>query len=63
MFLGYQNELIALVANTREELMNAPCITFTKIEETDQPVEIIAGIYYVGAEQIDAARNKLQQHM
>lgn len=36
MFLGYQNDRIAFVAETREELENMPCVTLDKIEETDK---------------------------
>lgn len=52
MFLGYQNDLISLVAETREELEKAPCMSFTKIEETEEPVEKIGNLYYVGEEHI-----------
>ena len=34
MFLGYQNDKIAFVANTREELENIPCVSLDRIEET-----------------------------
>lgn len=34
MFIGYQNNKIAFVANTRAELENMPCVTLDKIEET-----------------------------
>lgn len=34
MFIGYQNDKIAFVANTRAELENMPCVTLDKIEET-----------------------------
>lgn len=34
MFIGYQNDKIAFVADTREELENMPCVTLDKIEET-----------------------------
>ena len=39
MFIGYQNNKIAFVANTREELENMPCVSFDRIEET--------GVHYV----------------
>lgn len=39
MFLGYQNDKIAFVAETREELENMPCVSFDRIEET--------GVHYV----------------
>jgi hypothetical protein len=35
MYLGYQNNKIAFVADTREELENLPCVVLDKIEETD----------------------------
>ena len=34
MFLGYQNDKIAFIANTREELENIPCVSLDRIEET-----------------------------
>jgi hypothetical protein len=34
MFIGYQNDKIAFMANTREELENLPCVTLDRIEET-----------------------------
>lgn len=45
MFLGYQNDKIAFVADTREELENMPCITFDKIEETDKTYFLHNGEY------------------
>lgn len=36
MFIGYQNDKIAFVAETREELENMPCVVLDKIEETDK---------------------------
>lgn len=36
MFIGYQNDKIAFVAETREELENLPCVILDKIEETDK---------------------------
>lgn len=58
MFLGMQDDLIALIAESREELESAPCIEFTDIVETDEPVEMVAGIYYVGASAIVDAKQK-----
>ncbi|MDE6481593.1 MAG: hypothetical protein K2L25_02105 [Alphaproteobacteria bacterium] len=60
MFLGYQGNLLAMVAQTRKELTAAPCIEFTKIVKTDEKVELIAGQYYVGASAINKARAKLE---
>lgn len=36
MFIGYQNDKIAFVAETKEELENMPCVSLDKIEETDK---------------------------
>lgn len=45
MFLGYQNDKIAFIAETREELENMPCVTFDKIEETDKTYFLHNGSY------------------
>ena len=45
MFLGYQNDKIAFVAETREELENMPCVTLDKIEETDKTYFLHNGEY------------------
>ena len=45
MFLGYQNDKIAFVADTREELENMPCVTLDKIEETDKEYFLHNGEY------------------
>ena len=45
MFLGYQNDKIAFVAETREELENMPCVIFDKIEETDKTYFLHSGEY------------------
>ena len=45
MFLGYQNNKIVLVANTKEELENAPCMVFDKIVETDKNYFLHNGEY------------------
>ena len=68
MFLGYQNELIegskietlfvTFVAETKEELENLPCITLAKIEETDEPVELVNGRYCVGETAINEAKSE-----
>lgn len=36
MFLGYQNGKIVLAKDTREEIENAPCMTFDEIVETQE---------------------------
>ena len=58
MFLGYQDDFISLVAETRKELENSSCIKFTKIEETSEPVEKIGNVYYVGEEVIINAKQE-----
>ena len=45
MFLGYQNDKIAFVAETREELENMPCVTLDKIKETDKTYFLHNGEY------------------
>lgn len=45
MFLGYQNDKIAFVAETKEELENLPCVTLDKIEETDKTYFLHNGSY------------------
>lgn len=45
MFLGYQNNKIVLVADTKEELENAPCIVFDEIVETDKNYFLHNGKY------------------
>jgi hypothetical protein len=45
MFLGYQNDKIAFIANTKEELENMPCVTLDKIEETDKEYFLHNGEY------------------
>ena len=63
MFLGMQNDLIALVAETREELENAPCMEFTEIIETQEPVEMVGGTYYMGEEAIISAKQEQVRHV
>ena len=45
MFLGYQNNKIVLVADTKEELENAPCMVFDEIVETDKDYFLHNGEY------------------
>ena len=58
MFLGYQNDLIAVAAKTKEEVESSVGIKFTKIEETQEPVEMVCGTYYIGNENIQKAKEK-----
>lgn len=65
MFLGYQNDRIAFVAETREELENIPCVTLDKIEETDKTYFLHNGSYVCEVpieeqnEEIRATREQL----
>lgn len=45
MFLGYQKGKIVLTANTRKELLNAPCMTFDEIKETQENYFLRNGEY------------------
>ena len=63
MFLGYQNDLLVLAAETREELENSPCLQFTKIEQTNEPAEMVGNVYYVGEENIiNAKQDKVRSY-
>ena len=50
MFLGYQNGKIALVKDTREELENAPCMVFDRIEESEEEYVLWGGEYILKAQ-------------
>lgn len=45
MYLGYQNDKIAFVAETKEELENMPCVTLDRIEKTDKTYFLHNGEY------------------
>ena len=63
MFLGMQGDLIALISESREFLENLGYMEFTEIVETDQPVEMVNGTYYVGDESIISAKqNAVREH-
>ena len=55
-YIGLQNDLIAFVANTREELENDPTIEIDRIEERDF-AEMFAGTIYTDATEFIAAKN------
>ena len=71
MFLGYQNNKIVFVANTKEELENMPCVTLDKIEETDKTYFEYKGEYVCEVpldelkqakrEEINKARDNAEQ--
>ena len=55
MFIGYQNDKIAFIADTREELENMPCVTFDRIEEVEF-AEMFNGKIYVSEEELAQAK-------
>lgn len=71
MFVGYQNDKIAFVANTQEELENLPCISLDKIEETPDEYVLHNGEYILKAEaevlqeqeKIDKQIEELQKYL
>ena len=63
MYLGYQTnsrtneEILAHVADTKEDLLSI-CTEYTKIEQTEEPVELIDGTFYIGKD-IERKKNEL----
>ncbi len=57
MFLGYQNDKIAFIAETREELENMPCVTLDKIEEVEF-AEMFNGVIYTSEEELIQVKTK-----
>ena len=55
MFIGYQNELKAMLAETREELENVPMMKFTKIEEVAF-AEMYNGVIYTDEAELAEAQ-------
>ena len=55
MFIGYQNELKAMLAETREELENMPMMKFTKIEEVAF-AEMYNGVIYTDEAELAEAQ-------
>ena len=50
MFLGYQKNKIVLAAQSREELENAPCMVFDRIEESTEEYVLWGGEYILKAQ-------------
>ena len=50
MFLGYQKNKIVLAAQSREELENAPCMVFDRIEESAEDYVLWGGEYILKAQ-------------
>lgn len=45
MFIGYQNDLIAFMAETKEELENLPCVELTEIKQVEFAESYNGAIY------------------
>lgn len=45
MFLGYQNDKITFIAETKDELESLPCVILDRIEETDKKYFLHNGEY------------------
>ncbi len=58
MYLGYQGELLSMVASTREELEKNPFIKFDRIEESSENYELFDGKYYPVNDELVAAKNE-----
>lgn len=61
MFIGYQNENISFIGNTKEELENLPCVELTKIEEVDFAEMFNGKIYIKEEELIEAKKESVRQ--
>lgn len=57
MFIGYQNELKAMLAETREELENMPQMKFTSIEEAPF-AEMYNGVIYTDKAELEEAQKE-----
>lgn len=57
MFIGYQDELKAMVAETREELENNEFIEFSKIEEVAF-AEMYNGAIYIDEEELTDSKKE-----
>lgn len=63
MYLGYQinsrtnEEILAHVADTKEDLLSI-CTEYTKIDQTEEAVELIGGTFYIGKD-IERKKNEL----
>ena len=59
MFLGMQGDYIVTISESREELESIYDIAgLSSIEETDEPVERVDGVFVVGSENIINAKNE-----
>ena len=65
MFKCFQNDLLALIVKTKEELEQAKKdMDFTKIEEVpDEEFELIGGLYVIGTEILDKLKDNKKQEI
>ena len=61
MFIGYQNENISFIGNTKEELEKLPCVELTKIEEVDFAKMFNGKIYIKEKEFIKAKKESVRE--
>lgn len=54
-YIGYQNDLIAFMADTREELENLPCVELTEIKEVEF-AESYNGVIYIDPAELQVAQ-------
>lgn len=54
-YIGYQNNLIAFVADTREGLENLPCVELTEIKQVDF-AESYNGVIYISSAELQTAK-------
>ena len=57
MFLGYQDDKVAFIADTREELENKPCVKLNSIAEVEF-AEMLNGVIYTTKEELFEAQTK-----
>ena len=61
MFIGYQNDKISFIAETKEELENIPCVTLDRIEETGVEYVLHNGEYKPKAEvELEAKKEETE---
>lgn len=56
-YIGLQNDLIAFVADTQEELENLPCVELTEIKEVEF-AESYNGVIYIDPVELQTAKEK-----
>ena len=65
MFIGYQNDRVMFVADSREELESLPFVVLDKIEETDKSYFLYRGEYVteIPEKPIEEQIEELQQYL